>query len=593
MNSQTKNCQNCHQDFTIEPDDFSFYENMNVPAPTFCYLCRAQRRMAWRNENSLFKRKSDFSGKDIFSAFSPDSPVKVYEKDVWLSDKWDSMEYGRDYDFFKNFFEQFSDLLYSVPLKNLNLVNGVNSDYCNNFTDPKNCYLSFNGKNGEDCMYCNGVTFLKECIDTSHCGKSEKCYEGFWLTSCSNIIFSSHCESSFNLAFCLNCVGCHDCFGCVGLRKKEYYINNKQYTKEEYKEKIKEYNLSSFLGLEKIKKETKTFWQKFPRKFIEGYQNVDVSGNYISHSKNIKNSDLVREGENIKYCQYLQELPGCKDCYDYTSWGDSARFVYECSACGIGVNNIKFCYNVQENVHDIEYSYMCSGSSDLFGCVGLKKKQYCIFNKQYKKEEYFELVNKIKKHMDEMPYVSKKGIIYKYGEFFPAEFSPFAYNETIAIEYFTLSKEEAIKENYLWRDSKDRNYLITLKSEDLPDDIKDVNNDITSETISCMCNGNCSHQCTTAFKIIPEELQFYRKLNLPLPRYCFKCRSGERLKQRTLLQTVKRKCQCTGDGTDNNSYKNNTVHSHESKHCNVEFETNYINENDLLYCEKCYQQEVY
>ena len=81
MQSENRVCQNCKCEFLIDQADFNFYEMVKVPAPTFCSLCRAQRRMAWRNESSLFKRKSDYSGKEIFSAFSPDSPVKVYEKD--------------------------------------------------------------------------------------------------------------------------------------------------------------------------------------------------------------------------------------------------------------------------------------------------------------------------------------------------------------------------------------------------------------------------------------------------------------------------------------------------------------------------------
>ena len=42
---------------------------------------------------SLFKRKSDYSGKEIFSAFSPESKVKVYEKDIWLSDIWEPLTF--------------------------------------------------------------------------------------------------------------------------------------------------------------------------------------------------------------------------------------------------------------------------------------------------------------------------------------------------------------------------------------------------------------------------------------------------------------------------------------------------------------------
>ena len=91
-------CQNCGQEFQIDKEDLSFYEKMAVPPPTFCWLCRAQRRMAFRNERTLYKRKSDFSNKDIFSMYAPDSGYKVYEKEVWLTDQWDPLQYGQEYE---------------------------------------------------------------------------------------------------------------------------------------------------------------------------------------------------------------------------------------------------------------------------------------------------------------------------------------------------------------------------------------------------------------------------------------------------------------------------------------------------------------
>lgn len=78
--AETKTCQNCKKDFTIEPDDFAFYEKMKVPPPTWCPECRMQRRLAWRNEWKLF-RKKDIHGKEIFSTFHEDSPVKILETD--------------------------------------------------------------------------------------------------------------------------------------------------------------------------------------------------------------------------------------------------------------------------------------------------------------------------------------------------------------------------------------------------------------------------------------------------------------------------------------------------------------------------------
>ena len=110
--SETKVCQNCKQDFVIEPDDFAFYKKMTVPAPTFCPNCRMQRRWSWRNEWKLF-RKKDIHGKEIFSAFHEDSMAKILETSEWYSDSWDPMAYGIDYDFSRPFFEQFRELFYN------------------------------------------------------------------------------------------------------------------------------------------------------------------------------------------------------------------------------------------------------------------------------------------------------------------------------------------------------------------------------------------------------------------------------------------------------------------------------------------------
>lgn len=594
MLPEVKQCQNCKSQFTIEPEDFQFYEKMKVPAPTFCWLCRAQRRMAFRNERILYKRKSDFSQKDIFSAYAPDSGYKVYEKEEWLSDGWDPLEYGQDYDFSRPFFEQFNELLHKVPLKNLNVVNGVNSDYSNNFTEPKNCYLCFNGNQSEDCMYSHGLTFCRNCVDVSHLSKCENCYDSFWLTSCTTNIGCNNCESSFNLWFSKNCVGCSDCIGCVGLRKKQYHIFNQPYSKEEYQAKLKEMNLGSHEGYEKTKVQAHEFWQKFPNKFLEGLGNTKVSGNYIDRSKDVKNSLFVREGEHLKFCQYIQELPGSKDCYDWSIWGDNGQLMYECHGCGIGTQNCRFCLFTQENARDIEYSMVCSGSSNLFGCVSLRKKEYCIFNKQYTKEEYEALVPKIREHMNAMPYTDKAGRVYKYGEFFPAELSPVSYNESMAQEYFPLSKEIAVKQGYKWYDAADRNYKPTLKAGDLPGDIKDVPDSITGEIIACAHAGaDCEQLCVGAFKITSDELNFYRKLGVPLPRLCHNCRTFERLKQRTGLQLYPRKCDCAGVKSENSVYQNTVKHPHGAEHCPNEFETAYAPDRpQIVYCEQCYQQEV-
>ena len=101
---ELKICQNCTQEFRIEPEDFVFYEKIRVPPPTWCPECRMIRRFMFRNERNLYRRKDDVSGKEIFSMYPPEVPVKIYEKDYWWSDAWDATEYGKDYDFSRPFF---------------------------------------------------------------------------------------------------------------------------------------------------------------------------------------------------------------------------------------------------------------------------------------------------------------------------------------------------------------------------------------------------------------------------------------------------------------------------------------------------------
>ena len=51
---------------------------------------------------------------------------------------------------------------------------------------------------------------------------------------------------------------------------------------------------------------------------------------------------------------------------------------------------------------------------------------------------------------------------------------------------------------------------------------------------------------------------------------------------------------CGGEHSTNLKYKNTKKHdSHGSEKCTNIFETAYDVENDIIYCEKCYQQEVY
>ena len=189
--------------------------------------------------------------------------------------------------------------------------------------------------------------------------------------------------------------------------------------------------------------------------------------------------------------------------------------------------------------------------------------------------------------MMDMPYIDPKGSIYKYGEFFPADLSPFGYNETQAYEYFPLSKQETESLGFHWRNPEQRTYPATRLPKDLPETIQEVTDTITEEIIQCEHYASeqhptyCGANCTSAFRITVPELQFYRQMNLPLPRLCFNCRHVERIHWRNNPELYKRKCMC-----------NKTNHDHTGT-CLNEFETTYSPDSiEKVYCEGCYQKET-
>jgi len=592
MNSETKQCQNCKQNFVIEPEDFEFYNKIKVPAPTFCVDCREQRRIAFRNERSLYKRKCDLCGQSVVSRVSPDKPYKMYCSQCWWSDNWDSFSYGRDYDFNRPFFEQYKELLFSTPHISLLGGNSVNSDWVNQETDDKNCYLNVGGHFNEDSAYNTYEFKSNNCFDNFWANSNQLCYENIQCERCYKTCFSKECFDCQDVYFSLDCKNCNNIFGCVGLRNKQYHIFNQPYSKEEYLNFLKENSISSYKNLGQLKEKARNIHKSMPHRFASIIKSNNVSGHFITESKNAQNSWYA---EQVEDCKNIYLAIDIKDTYDVSSFG-WGELCYEGGHCG-GVYNSKFFLYIfggggnitGRNAFNLEYCYATIASNNCFGCVNIKKGEYRILNKQYAKEEYDELLPKIKKHMEEMPYIDKKGRVYKYGEFFPIEFSPFGYNETAAMDYFPLDKEQVIERGYLWSDYESQTKY-EFSDYKIPDDIKDVGDDILTKILKCEVSEK-------PYKIIPMELAFYRKMGLSIPRRAPLQRHKDRISQLLPRKLYNRKCMCGGvQGANSKSqivYKNTAVHFHGEESCINEIKTPYSSDRpEIVYCEQCYQQEV-
>lgn len=591
-----KICKTCEKEFVIKDEDLSFYEQIKSPTPNYCPECRMKRRMIWRNERTLHHRTCDLCKKNIITIYSPDIPYKVYCNDCFHSDNWDSLSYGMDLDFSKPFLQQFKELQLKTPHLYAFVFKNVNSEYVNGAAFNKNCYLIFVSDHNEDCMYSHSIFDSKNTLDCLNSNECEFCYDCVTCKKCYRVLFSEDCSSSQDLYFCKNCANCHDCIASTNLRNQQFCIKNIQYTKEEYMKEKERLGLSIHRNILEIQKQAKELRTNYPLKYIHGVNNVKVTGDYIFNSKNTKQS---YDSELLEDCSYMNFGNKVKSCYDGYVVVDNSELSHE-NVSVISLNNVHYSYCTY-NCFDSEFTDFCENSNNLFSCVSLKKKQYCILNKQYIKEEYEELVPKIKQHIQDMPYQEKDGQSFIYGDFFPTEFSPFGYNETAAQEYFPLSREKAIENGYQWREKDERNYNINIKGEDLLEDVTDVDDGILEKVIGCMHYDkndhgdiNCSIACTSAFKILPDELSFYHRMNLPLPRLCPNCRHYNRLEQKNPLKLISRMCQCSGEKSENGLYKNTAKHAHDTNPCENEFETTYsIESTDIVYCEKCYQQEIF
>ncbi len=610
MDAMRKTCANCASEFEIAPEDFDFYKKISVPAPTWCPECRMKRRFMWRNERNLYRRKCALTGKDIITCFAPDSKVAVYDRDVWWSDQWDPMTFGQEYDFKTPFFAQFKKLLERTPMPAVFNSSSVNSNYCNHVGESKNAYLVSASWRAEDVMYSSRIGLSKDCVDVFAVIESELCYEDISSFKLYKTSFSENCENCTESWFLYDCKGCSNCFGSANLRNKQYYIFNEPYSKEDYFKKIKEFDLGSYRGLCEAENKFAEIRSRALRKYANVANVKDTTGDNLKHVSNSKECfDIYNDVRDSKWCMN----GGMKMADNYDGYGVGADFElgYETIDTGKEASKLLFTIVVWAST-SVQYSYNCFGCENCFGCIGLRNKKYCILNTQYTPEDYKVLLPKIIEQMNAMPYADKKGRVFGYGEFFPPEISPFAYNETVAQEYFPLSELEAVEKGYSWRNFADRNYAPTILPEKLPDNIKDVPDSITKEIIGCAHAGGCDEQCTTAFKITEPELQFYKRLNLPLPRLCPNCRHASRLAKRNPPKLWKRTCMCAGSTSspqagiesEKATRKNTATHFHGTEKCPNSFETSYgpdpryaegsgeASRPETVYCEACYNNEI-
>jgi len=525
MVSEDRKCQNCNDNFTIDLDDFSFYEKIGVPAPTFCPKCRMIRRMAWRNDMVFHRRTCEHCSKKVISVHAENNGMRIFCNACWWSDDWDSYEYGRDYDFSRPFFEQYNELMREVPvlaLMNDNRITSTNCEYTSDCFYSKDCYMTFvvwkqdgvsysrYGMNSTDCGDCSSVM-----------GGNELVYEGIFVRDCYDCRYIESCTGLTSSSFCYDCRGCSDCFMCIGLRQQQYCFKNEQFTKEHYFKKIEEYQLSTYSGVQRATLDFSEFQHQFPRRANYLVNCVASTGHELANSKNMKECYNIADGEN---CAYSMHADSPKDSYDFLVAGECEQ-AYESLTPDNSYRSLGTIFSNKSSYS--RYTLHCPTSNNIFGSVSVRKGEYIILNKRYTKEEYEELLPEIIKHMKETG---------EYGEFMPAQMSFFGYNETMAQEVMPLTKDQAIEKGYNWQGDLVKPLgSTTLPVIDIPNDIIDVSDSVVDEVLECA-------ECKRNYRIVQQELKLYRRMRIPIPRKCFQCRIDRRINVRSLGRLLFRNC---------------------------------------------------
>jgi len=575
--AEAKQCKQCQKEFSVGDDDIQFLDKISptfagqkfsIPAPTLCPHCRWQRRIAWRNEYALYNRKCDKTDRAMVSKHHKDSPFPVYYMKEWQGDSWNALDYGQDFDFNRPFFEQMGELINKVPRQSVlnDHLNDINSEYTNCAGSSKNCYMIFESDRNEECYYSRGMTDNKDCVDCSHTNESQICYEGIDLNKCYQCFYCQDLDNCNECYFSSNLIGCKYCFGCDGLTQKEYYLYNENIGKdkwEEFMNSVKytaDNNKQYAARLEEIR-------QQNPKRFAKIFKCENSQGDHLNNCKNAK---LCFDSQKLQDCAYCFEVQNdAKDSYDFSTFGLSTAMIYECNSSGYGANTVLFSNDTWNNTQNCYYCDNSQSSKNSFGCVGLRKNEYCILNKQYSAEEYPVMVAKI------IEFMKTTG---EWGEFFPMSISVYGYNETIANDYFPLNKEQATAIGAAWQDD-DRMIHFDGPFYEPKADIKAYEDDaerqaLLSGILKCQVTGK-------PYKIIPQELAYYLKHSLPIPTTCFEARHKARIAKRNPMYLWDRQCDCENDS-----------HGHTGR-CEIKLQSSYSPERPYkVFCENCYQQSI-
>ena len=517
-----------------------------------------RRRLAFRNERKLYRRNCSLTGDRIISQYPEKVAFPVIKYTEWHGDRYDPLCYGREIDWQRPLMEQFAELQRDVPRFSV-IHQGMmdNSEYCQAASNNRNCYLIFSSNFSEDCMHSIGIQNCADVVDSYNVLQSTLCYECKDCYSCYSLSYASNCFECRDSSFLENCRNCINCLFCVDLVSGTHCLWNEPVGPERIQEERQRVSRLSRQEFAAQMREYLAWSLQYPRKYTIEKQTEDCVGNYLS---NAKNCYLAFECIELESCSYVDRFSHSSNCMDISYWGRNVEWAYYCQGVGYNSSNLRFCNLCFDSCFDLTYCDHCIFSKNCILSVGLKRNQFCIFNLCYSQAEYERLLPRIINRLREEDI---------WGDLFPIKYSTYAYNDTVAMDYFPINATQAaqlgarITDNALVTQSSGGKKL--LESENIPLRWEGTPEELSALALTCEQTGKL-------FSIVGPELAFYRKMNLPLPVIHPEERHARRISERLPRNLWERQCD----------------------RCKAILQTSFHRERpEIIYCTACYEHYLY
>ncbi|MDD5770580.1 MAG: hypothetical protein PHE25_06420, partial [Candidatus Gracilibacteria bacterium] len=394
---ENKICKYCNDEFPLYDLEKNLLDKHGFCYPDFCPTCRFRMLYSYINDKHLYHRIDDLSGKNIISNITPEFDSQVYKAEDYKKMILD--DYGLKFakDIGEDIFSDFKKIYINFPKPSKLIYPELeNSEYSSHAGRSKNIYMSF-------CVFVeceniyNSFAILFNCkniFSSYNVSYSSNIYYSGIIKESYDISFSHNIFGCRELIFCRNMQGSQDCIFCCNQVNSKYKIFNKKYSKEDYI-KIKTHILKNFsnnIGFQILERKFESFLKEnLINPSLQIINSEKINGERVQNSKNsinihssynsIEDSLNVMESGGGKYLLNSVESGLRENIIGSCSTGDSSQ-IYFCFASVAKCKNIYYCI-------DSEFCEEC-----MF-CIGLKNKKYCILNKNYEKEEYFKLKEKI------------------------------------------------------------------------------------------------------------------------------------------------------------------------------------------------------